>query len=157
MSAHVFATGSRPKARTTKKRLLESAAHCAPEDESESSSSEIVSADEDDDEPPLPSSQRRPKKSKHASRAAGIRGPPTGGGLLLSRAQVLDLIGVTYTSLWSWMRRGEFPSAIILGPPNGKRSRIAWHASEVYAWIADRPRRELRAPTIKSNDRGGAR
>jgi predicted DNA-binding transcriptional regulator AlpA len=63
---------------------------------------------------------------------------------LLSKAEVLDLIGVTYTTLWEWMGRDEFPRAIELGKPNGRSTKIAWYESEILDWIAARPRRRLR-------------
>lgn len=33
----------------------------------------------------------------------------------LSRAEVLDKTGVTYPTLWQWMREGNFPRARELG------------------------------------------
>jgi predicted DNA-binding transcriptional regulator AlpA len=61
----------------------------------------------------------------------------------MSRAEVLALLGVTYVTLYTWIRCGEFPSAIVLGPPEGRRSKIAWRSDEVQAWLEARPRRRL--------------
>lgn len=73
--------------------------------------------------------------------AANALAPPT--IRLMSKAEVLSLIGVTYTTLYHWMCRGEFPLARELGPPGGKSTRVAWIESEIMDWIASRPQRQL--------------
>jgi predicted DNA-binding transcriptional regulator AlpA len=133
--------------KSAKARLLESTWAPAPVEQPE----DIVD-DVDDPEDDVASSSPRAglkPRSKRES-ASGIRGPPP---LLLSRTQVLDLIGVTYVTLYTWMRSDQFPLAVMLGPPEGKRSKIAWHASEVYAWIESRPRRTLRPIPVKKGGR----
>ena len=68
---------------------------------------------------------------------------------LLTKAEVLALLGVTYTTVFTWMREGQFPLSIELGPSGGRSTKIAWLADEVYAWIASRPRRKLTPTPIK--------
>ena len=68
---------------------------------------------------------------------------------LLTKAEVLALLGVTYTTVFTWMREGRFPLSIELGPSGGRSTKIAWLADEVYAWIASRPRRKLTPTPIK--------
>ena len=68
---------------------------------------------------------------------------------LLTKAEVLALLGVTYTTVFTWMREGQFPLSIELGPPGGRSTKIAWLADEVYAWIASRPRRKLTPTPIR--------
>ena len=70
---------------------------------------------------------------------------------LLTKAEVLELLGVTYTTVFTWMREGRFPLSIELGPSGGRSTKIAWLADEVYAWIASRPRRKLTPTPIKPN------
>lgn len=67
------------------------------------------------------------------------------GEALLSKSQVTALLGVGETQLWKWMRQEQdaFPLPVELGPPGGRSSTIAWHASEVHQWIANWPRRKL--------------
>lgn len=60
----------------------------------------------------------------------------------LSRAQVLDLVPVTYPTLWHWMRAGKFPLARAMA--GGSRS--VWLEHEVLAWLAAQPVREFKAP-----------
>ena len=63
---------------------------------------------------------------------------------LLQKEQVLELVGgVAYSTLWSWMKKFGFPFPIELGPRDGRTTKCAWLASEVYAWIAARPRRKI--------------
>lgn len=57
---------------------------------------------------------------------------------LISKPEVLDRVGVTYPTLWSWMREGRFPRSRELG------GKAAWIESEVEAWIAALPVRRLK-------------
>jgi predicted DNA-binding transcriptional regulator AlpA len=58
----------------------------------------------------------------------------------LSKQEVLALIGVSYATLWTWMRDGNFPLAREL-VGDAKRNKIVWIESEVHAWMASRPKR----------------
>jgi predicted DNA-binding transcriptional regulator AlpA len=60
---------------------------------------------------------------------------------LLSRAEVLEIIGVTYPTLWWWVKEGDFPAPRTLGFKKGPRGRIGWVESEVQSWIMSRPKR----------------
>jgi predicted DNA-binding transcriptional regulator AlpA len=40
---------------------------------------------------------------------------------LISKPEVLDRIGVTYPTIWAWMRAGKFPRSVVLGD-----QKIAW-------------------------------
>mgnify|MGYP000114158309 FL=1 len=56
---------------------------------------------------------------------------------LLRRPAVEDLTGLSRSTLYDWMKRGEFPQPVKLG------SRIvAWRESDVTAWLEAR---EIRA------------
>ena len=54
---------------------------------------------------------------------------------LLNKKQVLALVPVTFTTLWTWMRQGKFPAARTIG------SRPMWIEAEVVEWITTRPTR----------------
>jgi prophage regulatory protein len=58
---------------------------------------------------------------------------------LLSKAEVLERVGRTYPTIWSWMQQGKFPRARDLGG-----TRPAWLESEVEAWINNLPVRRLK-------------
>jgi predicted DNA-binding transcriptional regulator AlpA len=57
---------------------------------------------------------------------------------LIFRSELIDIVGVSYVTVWSWMRAGTFPRGRDIG------GRTAWIESEVAAWIASRPIRRLK-------------
>ena len=57
---------------------------------------------------------------------------------LISKPEVLDRVGVTYPTIWAWMREGRFPRSRELG------GKVAWIEAEVEAWIAALPVRRLK-------------
>src|SRR5271166_4027039 len=63
---------------------------------------------------------------------------------LIFRGELIDVVGVSYVTVWSWMRAGTFPRGRDIG------GRTAWIESEVAAWIASRPIRRLSSPLTKS-------
>jgi predicted DNA-binding transcriptional regulator AlpA len=80
------------------------------------------------------------RKLVHAPRA-----PPT---RLLSKNEVLEIVGVTYPSIWSWMRAGAFPRSRIVG------GRSMWRSDEIAEWLAGLPVRPLKGDsTIEENTR----
>jgi predicted DNA-binding transcriptional regulator AlpA len=88
------------------------------------------------DHPPV--KKRKPRKPPP---------PIKPGQRLLLKPQVLELLNVGYPTLWGWMREGEFPLPLELGPPGGKTTKLAWLAGEIDAWLASRPRRKFRPPS----------
>lgn len=63
---------------------------------------------------------------------------------LISKPEVLDRVGVTYPTLWLWMREGKFPRSRELG------GKAAWIESEIDAWIANRPVRRLKGDAAQA-------
>ncbi len=57
---------------------------------------------------------------------------------LLSKAEVLDKVGLSFPTLWGRMRDGTFPRARDLG------GKSCWLESEVSAWIAALPVRRYK-------------
>jgi len=55
---------------------------------------------------------------------------------LISKAELIDRLGVSFPTIWSWMRQGKFPKPIELSD-----AKIAWIESEVTEWCESRPRR----------------
>jgi predicted DNA-binding transcriptional regulator AlpA len=68
-----------------------------------------------------------------------------GGGVirLISKPEVLDRVGVTYPTLWSWMREGKFPRSRQLG------GKAAWVEAEIEEWIKDLPVRRLKGDAVQ--------
>jgi prophage regulatory protein len=77
-----------------------------------------------------------PVKVSTAGDDEDSRQPPS---RLLSRYEVMSRVGVTYPTIWEWMKAGKFPRSCVLGP-----AKVAWLESEVEAWIAALPRRRLK-------------
>jgi predicted DNA-binding transcriptional regulator AlpA len=76
-----------------------------------------------------------PKSSKHFAERAP-QGPdktPPDELRLISKAEVLRRIGVSYPTIWKWMRDENFPRSRNLG------GKSAWIESEVTAWIRNCP------------------
>lgn len=57
---------------------------------------------------------------------------------LISKPEVLDRVGVSYPTIWQWMREGKFPRSRDLG------GKSAWVEAEINHWIATRPVRRLK-------------
>jgi predicted DNA-binding transcriptional regulator AlpA len=64
--------------------------------------------------------------------------PHAEGPRLISKPEVLDRVGVTFPTLWLWMRNGIFPRSRDLG------GKTCWLASEIDAWILSRPVRRYK-------------
>jgi predicted DNA-binding transcriptional regulator AlpA len=69
------------------------------------------------------------------SSAPGIR--------LLDKADVMAITGVTFPTVWAWMRAGTFPRSRVVG------GKSMWLSTEIDAWLAQLPIRRLKgdAPT----------
>ena len=59
---------------------------------------------------------------------------------LLSKKQVLSLLGISANSLWRWTRSGAFPKGKMLG------TQVRWLSTEVEVYIAGLPSQRLKPP-----------
>ena len=50
--------------------------------------------------------------------------------------RVLELTGVSKTTLYRMMKSGEFPNRVRLG----SQRAVGWYRHEIAAWLASRPR-----------------
>jgi predicted DNA-binding transcriptional regulator AlpA len=71
---------------------------------------------------------------------------------LIFKDELLRLLGVSYGSIFAWMRVGKFPLAREIGP-GGRTTKIAWLRAEVDAWLAARPQRQLRPSPERNRKR----
>ena len=62
---------------------------------------------------------------------------------LLDKAEVLRIPGVTFPTLWSWMRAGKFPRARV-SAGGGSKSKSVWRSDEVEQWMDGLPLRRLK-------------
>jgi prophage regulatory protein len=72
-----------------------------------------------------------PERERAADRA---QGPPR----LMSKAEVLAIVGVSFVSVWTWMRAGTFPRSRVVG------GKSMWLSTEIAEWIATLPVRPLK-------------
>jgi len=52
---------------------------------------------------------------------------------LILKRELLQLIPLSYPTIWRMERRNEFPLRIMISP-----GRIAWRRSEIEKWLKDR-------------------
>ena len=82
------------------------------------------------------------ERSLHAARAPRARL----GARLLSKREVLAIVGVSYPTLWSWMRQGKFPRSRVVG------GKSMWLSTDIEAWLATLPVRKLKGDEPKARD-----
>jgi predicted DNA-binding transcriptional regulator AlpA len=72
-------------------------------------------------------------------RVPPARGPPSLPLRMLTKPEVLLIAGgISYPTLWSWMRTGTFPRSRIVG------GKSMWRSDEVEAWLNSLPLRPLK-------------
>jgi prophage regulatory protein len=64
--------------------------------------------------------------------------PPPSPSRFVFKPEVLDRVGVSYVTIWQWMRAGTFPASREVG------GKVAWLESEIDRWIATRPARQYK-------------
>jgi predicted DNA-binding transcriptional regulator AlpA len=55
------------------------------------------------------------------------------------RPEVLDRVGVSYVTLWQWMRAGTFPAS------RDVDGQVAWLESDIDEWMLSRPFRSYKS------------
>ncbi len=78
-----------------------------------------------------------------AEPAAGHTTPP--GRKLISKAELLELLPISFPTIWELMRRGKFPLSIRLG--DSPQAKAGWFLDEVTDWQESRPRTTLKPLT----------
>ena len=61
---------------------------------------------------------------------------------LLNKTEVLRITGVSYPTLWSWMRAGKFPRARVAG--GSSKSKSVWRSDEIDQWMDGLEMRRLK-------------
>jgi predicted DNA-binding transcriptional regulator AlpA len=65
----------------------------------------------------------------------GARAPPV---RLLNKHEVCGIAGVTFPTIWAWMRSGAFPRSRIVG------GKSMWRSDEIDQWLNALPLRPLK-------------
>jgi predicted DNA-binding transcriptional regulator AlpA len=93
---------------------------------------------------------KKKSKSKRGGSAVPLGQPPVAVDIkplpktpvrFYSKQDVLAIVGISASTLWEWIKRGEFPAARVLGQHGGHSTTVRWLASEVDEWCVNRPRR----------------
>ena len=71
---------------------------------------------------------------------------PQDGVKLLAKREVLARVGVTFPTIWKWMRAGTFPRSRRLG--SGKGAKCVWYESEINAWATTLPIQPLKGDKV---------
>jgi predicted DNA-binding transcriptional regulator AlpA len=71
------------------------------------------------------------------------------GVRLLSKAEVLALTGVSYPTIWTWMRTGMFPRSRMINGSNGKS---VWLSTEIEEWLAGLRLRPLKGDALEAGE-----
>jgi len=56
------------------------------------------------------------------------------GSKLLNLRQVVELVGLSRTTLWRLERAGQFPRRVQVST-----KAVRWHQAEIFDWIESRP------------------
>jgi predicted DNA-binding transcriptional regulator AlpA len=57
---------------------------------------------------------------------------------LLDKDEILTITGVSFPTVWSWMRTGKFPRSRVVG------GKSMWLSTEIEGWLAALPVRKLK-------------
>lgn len=58
--------------------------------------------------------------------------------VILRRAQVLALVGMSQSAMYALIADGEFPRPITLSGRSSRRPAVGWVSTEIMAWIEER-------------------
>jgi predicted DNA-binding transcriptional regulator AlpA len=91
-----------------------------------------------------------PKHRNHdREHVHGARAPPPLVERLLSKYEVMTITGLSYPTLWAWMRAGKFPRSLIVG------GKSMWRSTEIDGWLAGLPVRPLKGDAKPAAEREG--
>ena len=57
---------------------------------------------------------------------------------ILREPEVLERVGISRSTLYRWIKSGDFPEPVQLGPP-GSRAK-GWIEEEIEEWLRSRPK-----------------
>jgi len=64
---------------------------------------------------------------------------------LLDKVEIRQITGVTFPTVWKWMRAGHFPRCYAIG--HGEKTKSVWRSDEIDRWIAGLKVRPLKGDT----------
>jgi predicted DNA-binding transcriptional regulator AlpA len=84
--------------------------------------------------------QQHDQQNVHGAHAPPLR--------LLGKRKVLAIVGVSYVTIWSWMRAGTFPRSRVVG------GKSMWRSDEIEAWLGEVPVRRVKGDKVTANPAG---
>jgi predicted DNA-binding transcriptional regulator AlpA len=57
---------------------------------------------------------------------------------LVHKREVCARVGVTYTTIWRWMKQNKFPACRHIG--SGFTAKVVWYEHEIDEWLANIPK-----------------
>jgi len=66
---------------------------------------------------------------------------------LISKAEGMNIVGLSFPTIWEWMRLGKFPRSRVCG------ARVKWIEAEVIAWVNSLPERKLKGDATPKTER----
>jgi predicted DNA-binding transcriptional regulator AlpA len=85
---------------------------------------------------------RRRKRAKLKAEPAPVGHGAQAPLRLIGKAEILEITGVTFPTIWSWMRKGQFPRCYVIGRSSNAKS--AWRSDDIAKWLAALPVRPLK-------------
>jgi prophage regulatory protein len=82
--------------------------------------------------------KRRARPTSPSSTPPPARDAKPEGRRLLKKKQVLKKVGVSYPTIWKWMRDGTFPRSREMG------GLAVWFEDEIDEWLASLPPSQLK-------------
>ena len=52
---------------------------------------------------------------------------------LLDKVEIRQITGVSFTTIWKWMRAGHFPRCYAIG--HGEKTKSVWRSDDIDRWI----------------------
>ena len=63
----------------------------------------------------------------------------------LKKSELINLVGLSYSTIWRLIRANQFPAAIQLSD-----RRVGWDEEKVYEWMSTRPGSGTRPACLKN-------
>lgn len=70
---------------------------------------------------------------------------------LLSKKQLLEIVPLSYPTIWKLIRAGEFPRGLEMARNGDRVTRVCWREDEALSWIEKLPRQQLKGDHANSD------
>ncbi len=67
---------------------------------------------------------------------------------MIRKPELVDMLGVSYPTIWTWMRHGKFPRPVKVV----SNSIVAWYLDEIIDWQRSLERRDYKPKELSDCD-----